>query len=132
MVLSVRYRERNVVRGWSKKDVSRWLEKRDDEEVMVEDREQILAEIYMLLHPDSPRLTRRQTPSPALRRPPQHQGPGEVAAIFSIPQFLTGADFDWLSQSLTRCVLDVRRSVDPASDKAEVKWLRSRACLPAF
>ncbi|KAK7477443.1 hypothetical protein BaRGS_00031345, partial [Batillaria attramentaria] len=90
------FRIHKAVRGWSKKDVSRWLEKRGlvkfvpiflkngvvgsdlvesklgflyDEEVMVEDREQILAEIYMLLHPDSPRLTRRQTPSPALRRP---------------------------------------------------------------
>ena len=31
------------------------------------DREQILAEVYMLLHPDSPRLLRRSTPSPSLR-----------------------------------------------------------------
>ncbi|XP_076434820.1 uncharacterized protein LOC143274778 [Babylonia areolata] len=81
---------KDKVRGWGRKDVSRWLEKRSlvkfvplflrngivgadlvesrlsflyEEGVGVSDREQLLAEIYMLLHPDSPRLVRRSPPS---------------------------------------------------------------------
>ncbi|KAL8560025.1 hypothetical protein ACOMHN_041495 [Nucella lapillus] len=87
-------RQDNKVRGWSRKEVSRWLERISlvkfaplflrngivgadlvesrlsflyDEEISMEDREQLLAEIYMLLHPDSPKLLRRCPPSPSLR-----------------------------------------------------------------
>ncbi|XP_070204221.1 uncharacterized protein [Littorina saxatilis] len=86
--------KKDKVKGWGKKDVSRWLEKRNlvkfvplfqkhsvvgsdivesnlvflhSEDVTVDDREEILAEIYMLLHPDNPKLLRRSTPSPSLR-----------------------------------------------------------------
>ena len=39
----------------------------DTDDVMVDDRERILAEIYMLLHPDSPKLMLKPTPSLSLR-----------------------------------------------------------------